>query len=309
MKQATVFNIQKFSIHDGPGIRTVIFLKGCGLKCQWCANPESQSIHPELYQVKSKCIGCGACINVCPHGALSAGSDGIAVDRTKCTGCGKCAEECYAKALILKGQTYTTDEIVEKIAKDASFYENSGGGYTLSGGEPLMQVDFCIELAEKCAKAGYHGCIETCGNGNTEKFKKLAGLLDLVFFDVKHANSDIHKSVTGVSNEPILKNLEAIQETANNIIVRTPVIPGINDSEENIIEIAKICSRMSKVSAWELLPYHRLGEYKYESLGLPYSLTGTMPPPKEQMQHFVDLANSILEPCGKQCILNTSSTG
>lgn len=309
MKQATIFNIQKFSIHDGPGIRTVVFFKGCQLRCRWCANPESQKGTPELYQVKNKCIGCGACVSACPAGALSAEKDGIAVAREQCTACGSCAAECYAHALSMKGMRYTTDEILHRIAQDAPFYRNSGGGYTLSGGEPLLQADFCIELAQKCARAGFHGAIETCGFGDTEAFKTLVRWMDVVFFDIKHMDDAVHKAVTGVSNQLILHNLESIQADAKEVVLRTPVIPGTNDSTETITAIAAFCCGLEKVHTWELLPYHKLGEYKYESLGTDYTLKGTQPPAREVMQHLVDSANAILVPAGKQCVLNTSALG
>lgn len=309
MKTATIFNLQKFSIHDGPGFRTTVFFKGCALSCKWCANPESQKFAPELYQIESKCIGCGACIEACPNGALSPGKEQILVDRSKCVGCGTCTKECYAHALAMKGKVMDTDEVLFVISQDEKFYKNSGGGYTLSGGEPLLHADFCKELIEKCTEKGYHGCMETCGYGDTADFVELAGMLDLIYFDIKQLDPELHKKWTGVTNELILKNMDAIQDTAKEIIVRTPVIPAVNATEEDIRKIAEYCSTLKKVTALELLPYHRLGEHKYEALGQVYELAGTETPEKAVMAHFKEIADEILIPAGKRCDLNRSATG
>lgn len=309
MIKANLFNIQKFSIHDGPGIRTVVFFKGCPLSCIWCANPESQKTMPELYCVKTHCIGCGACIRACQHGALAFGNDGIEIDRSKCNVCGDCVSECYSRALQMKGEGKTIDEIFREIEKDSAFYANSGGGYTLSGGEPLLQDKFCLKLVDRCKRAGFHGAIETSGFGGTQNFKKLAGMLDLVFYDMKEMDDKKHRSLTGFSNELILQNLYEIQEDAKEIIVRTPVIPGKNDSIENITKIAELCNKLEKVQKWELLPYHKLGEYKYESLGRGDKLGEMLPPDKNRMEQLAEIANSIMSHTGKVCVINTSTMG
>lgn len=307
MKKAHVFNIQKFSIHDGKGIRTVVFLKGCPLKCLWCANPESHEMYPQLSVIPNNCIGCGACINVCPNQAISFDEKGVNVDRSSCRRCHLCADECYSRALKVMGQEMTVEEVFQKIAQDAVFYKHSGGGYTLSGGEPLLQDEFCLELADRCAQAGLRGAIETSGFGNAERFKKLIRKLELVFFDLKHMDDQRHKKLTGVSNSVILSNLKEIQDDAQEIVIRIPIIPGLNDEDENIAETANLCTGLKKVSGLELLPYHQLGEHKYESLGQDYSLTETRKPGFEQILKLVDTANNILHKSGKVCLLNKSA--
>ncbi len=309
MARANIFNVQRFSIHDGPGIRTTVFLKGCPLKCIWCANPESQKMSPELYNVKTHCIGCGACIESCQHGTLFFGKSGIEIDRSKCHACGVCASECYSGALKMMGEERTVDEIFREIEKDTVFYDNSGGGYTLSGGEPLLQAQFCLELVEMCKNTGFHGAIETSGYGDTQDLKQLARMLDLVFFDIKEMDDRKHRSFTGVSNELIIHNLEEIQEDAKEIIIRTPVIPGLNDSIENITKIAELCNRLKRVQKWELLPYHKLGEYKYESLGRDYELKEIRPPDKKHMQQLLEIANLVLKHTGKICVMDTTTVG
>lgn len=309
MSKGCVFNTQRFSIHDGTGIRTVIFLKGCPLRCLWCANPESQSASRELEYIKVRCKGCGWCVKTCQNSALSFGKDGVIIDRNVCQRCGECASECYSRALKLMGEDMTVEQVFEKIAADEVFYKNSGGGYTLSGGEPLAQIDFCLELVEYCSNAGIDGAIETSGYGDTEKFKKLCAGLDQVFVDIKHMDSETHRELTGVSNELILKNIKEIQETAKQVTIRVPVIPGLNDDEENIIATARFCAELEKVTLLELLPFHRLGEHKYDALNKENVMIGVEPPSKEQMQNLREKADEILKKVGKTCKVNTSSTG
>lgn len=306
MNKAMIFNVQKFSLHDGPGIRTLVFLKGCPLHCKWCSNPESQNTFSELEVFPANCIGCGECIKACPNGAISFGEKGIQIDRKKCEKCGKCAEVCYSETLKIIGKEMTVDEVVKVIKEDEVFYFNSGGGYTFSGGEPLSQGKFCLEVLEKCKNLGYHSTIETCAYGDTELFIKLAKELDLVYCDIKHMDENIHKELTGVSNELILNNIKAIQKVAKEVIIRTPIIPGLNDSEENIINTAKFCTQLSAVQEWELLPYHKLGEHKFISLGRKYELSNIVAPTKERIDELVEIANNILKPSGKECIVDSS---
>jgi len=307
MKKAFIFNIQKFSIHDGQGIRTVIFLKGCPLRCLWCANPESQEMQPQISVIRTNCIGCGACMQACQNEAISFGEKGVEIDRSRCRRCGLCARECYTRTLRVMGKEMTVEEVFQKIAEDSVFYKHSGGGYTLSGGEPLLQGEFCLELADRCAKAGFRGAMETSGFGNLACLKKLSRKLDLIFFDIKHMDDQRHRELTGVSNTVILRNLEEIQEDAKEIVIRIPVIPGLNDTIENISATARLCVGLKKVKTLELLPYHKLGEYKYESLGKKYTLAETVQPKREQILKLTQIADAIMQRAGKQCIRNTSA--
>ena len=304
---ANVFNIQRFSIHDGPGIRTVVFLKGCPMRCLWCANPESQRTEPDLIVNPQNCIGCGECLKVCPQKAISFTGNGICLDRKRCKTCGSCAGECYSRTLKFMGKSMTAEEVFLEIEKDALFYKNSGGGFTLSGGEPLLHGEFCIELTDMCVKNKYHGAIETSGYGDTEILVELAKKLDLVFFDLKHMDDETHKKLTGVSNAVILANLKAIQDHAKEIVIRTPVVPGCNDTAENIERTADFISALRNVTTWELLPYHRLGEHKYAQLSREYELSGIEKPDKDKMAEFVEISGEKLGKHGIVCKINMSS--
>jgi len=306
MNTASVFNIQKFSIHDGPGIRTVVFLKGCPLKCLWCANPESQKTEPELEVFPENCIKCGECIKVCPNNAISFGAKGIQVDRKKCTNCGICTEVCYSQTLKFIGEEKSVEEVLSEIAKDEAFYKNSGGGYTLSGGEPLKQSEFCIELIKECKNKGYHGAIETSAFGDTKVFKEITELLDFMYIDIKHMDASVHTKGTGVSNKLILKNIREIQDIAKEIVIRTPIIPGYNDSEENIRSTAEFCKDLKAVHKWELLPYHKLGVNKFKSIGRKYKLDDLETPSKGEVLKLVATANKILKPVEKECVADTT---
>lgn len=306
MNTATILNTQRFSTHDGPGIRTVIFFKGCPLNCLWCANPESQLYRSELEGMPSNCIGCGACQTACPNGAISFAETGIQIDRKRCKRCGICAKECYSKTLNYVGKEMTVEQVASEVKKDEVFYKNSGGGYTFSGGEPLSQGDFCLEVLRQCKPYNIHSAMETCGFGDKEIFIELAKELDLIFFDIKHSNSKIHEKLTGVPNEIILDNLKSIQNMALEIIVRTPIIPGLNDNRENIINTAKICLEMDAVKKWELLPFHNLGEHKYEAIGKKYDKNMFKKPSDKHMSELAELANSIMESKGKSCLVESS---
>ena len=306
MITATVFNTQRFSTHDGPGIRTVIFFKGCPLKCLWYANPESQLYISELEGIPGNCIGCGACQRACPNHAISFDETGIHIDRKTCQRCGICAKECYSKTLKYVGEEMTVEQVVREIKKDEVFYENSGGGVTFSGGEPLAQGDFCLEVLKQCKPYKIHSAMETSGYGDKEIFVELARELDLIFFDIKHSNSKHHEKLTGVSNELILENLKSIQGCGCEIVVRTPIIPRLNDDRENIAKTAEICTELSAVKRWELLPFHNLGEHKYEAIGKEYDKSMFSKPSGKHMSELAELANSIMEPAGKQCLVESS---
>lgn len=283
MKKGTVFNIQKMSIHDGPGIRTTVFLKGCPLNCLWCANPESQNPEKEVACFPMRCVSCGYCAEVCPKGLIERRPPFEIVSRDECDLCGICVKECCTNAKKVVGEDYTAEELLKEILKDKSFYDSSGGGVTFSGGEPLMQAEFLQEMLKACRENGVHTAIETTGMSDADTLLKTVSLLDLVFYDLKQMDSGIHEEITGVPNEAILENLAAISKVHGNIVVRIPVIPGINDSLENLRKTADYAAELS-IPRIELLPYHNLGEVKYGQLGREYTLSETKKPSEDHME-------------------------
>jgi len=260
--KGVIFNIERYSIHDGPGIRTLVFMKGCPLRCLWCANPESQKRLPEVGFAEKNCIKCGRCLELCPVGAITESRKGREINREVCTSCGKCAEVCPTGALILWGREMTVKEVMEEVQKDIPFYLTSGGGVTISGGEPMMQSEFVGILLEECHRNGLHTAIETSGYANWESFERVLRHLNLVFYDLKQMDPVKHKEFTGVSNKLILENAKKIDSKGISMIIRIPIIPGYTDSEENIREIAKFTKELKTVREVNLLPYHRLGESK-----------------------------------------------
>jgi len=266
--EGLVFDIQRFSIHDGPGIRTIVFLKGCPLSCRWCSNPESQSLKPVIMYQEMNCIHCGKCIAACKKGAISINNKDF-INRDICTACGECVNVCPASALTLKGKKMTVEQVIKELKKDAINYRRSGGGITLSGREPLVQSDFSRELLKACKAQGWHTAIETTGFANIETIEKVFPYIDLALMDIKHINSDIHKEYTGVSNEIILENVARISKITK-MVVRVPVIPDFNSSEESIFEICKFVKTLNNVETIHLLPYHTYGENKYKLLGKDY---------------------------------------
>ncbi|MDE8731537.1 glycyl-radical enzyme activating protein [Eubacteriales bacterium DFI.9.88] len=286
-EKGVIFNIQRFSIHDGEGIRTIVFMKGCPLKCIWCCNPESQNIEPEVLFLRDKCIGCMHCVQICPLEAME-------IDRKSCRQCGSCARVCPSSAKRLSGRYVTVDEMVKEVEKDRVFYRNSGGGITVSGGEPMMQPEFVAELLRKCHIHDIHTAIETSGFAETEAFLSVIEHVDEVFFDLKHMNSDKHKVLTGVSNEQILKNAAKLPELGKKVTFRIPLIPDCNDEEENIRKTGEFVSALTNENVYiEILPYHRLGEMKFEWLDKIYDLKETKEPPKEQVARY----QQILKDC------------
>lgn len=271
MTKGLVFNIQKFSVHDGPGIRTAVFFKGCNLRCRWCHNPESWSFEPEIMYNKSKCVCCGECIKVCPQGAhsINIGKDGKAYhsfDRAKCIGCLKCSDICYYGALSAAGRYYTPDEVIEQVCKDRVFYEKSGGGVTFSGGEPMMQFGFLMELLQKSKENGLHVCIETAGCCNTEKLAKTMPYVDIYLYDIKETDPEKHKEYTGADRKIILENLRMLDDAGKTIIIRCPIIPGLNDREEHYINIGKLADTVKNAAEVDIEPYHPLGIAKAANL-------------------------------------------
>lgn len=262
----TIFNIQKFCVNDGPGIRTTVFLKGCPLKCTWCHNPESQTLSPELMFYTDKCILCGICEQVCDNLCHKI-SNGIHIfDRTDCAKCFKCiAADCGALEKV--GEEKSSEEIICEVLKDKIFYDNSGGGITLSGGEPLCQFDFALDILKKSKENGLHTAIETCGFTASDKLCEIAEYVDLFLFDYKETNPELHKKFTGVDNKLIMDNLELLNKINKDVILRCPIIPSFNDRAEHFKGICDIANKFKNILHIELEPYHSLGEGKYISLG------------------------------------------
>ena len=267
-----VFDIQKFSIHDGPGIRTTVFLKGCPLKCAWCHNPESQEMRAEISFLPEKCIGCGYCFKVCPHGCHVMEQNVHVFDRTNCDRCGLCTVECYAQALELIGKTMSVDEVITEVMKDKPFYETSKGGMTISGGEPLSQFAFTKALLERAKKENLHTCIETSGQGPADRLRELLPIVDIFLYDYKETDSALHEDFTGVPNHLILKNLAMLQEEEARIVLRCPLIPGKNDRDAHLHGIAEVANRFNRIEQVDLLPYHPLGRSKSEKIGKTYPM-------------------------------------
>jgi pyruvate formate lyase activating enzyme len=263
--RGTVFNIQGYSIHDGPGIRTTVFLKGCPLKCFWCQNPESQRKEPEVFLYKEKCTLCRRCVTGCPIGASAVSDKGPRIDRKKCAGCGKCAETCPTETRKLIGKYMTVDMVMREILKDVLFYKNSGGGVTLSGGEPSAQPEFTLTILQRCKEVGLHTTLDTCGYVEWPLMEKLLRYTDLVLYDIKCMGARKHHEATGRSNRIILENAKKIARNKA-MRVRVPIIPGFNDSAKEIQAISHF-SRVELGSVEiDLLPYNPMGEIKYERL-------------------------------------------
>lgn len=268
--EGVLFNIQRYSLHDGPGIRTIPFFKGCPLSCKWCSNPESQRPKPELIFKKSDCIRCGKCIEACKQQALSV-SNAFFIDRERCIQCGECTQVCPTQALEMKGKRMTVADVMRELQKEENLYRRSGGGITLSGGEPLAQPDFARELLKACKEKGWHTAMETTGFTTPEVIADVFPYVDLALTDIKAINPAVHLANTGIENSQILENLLRISFLTKTI-VRIPVIPGVNDNPEEIHNIAEFARLMSNVDTLHLLPYHSFGENKYGLLGRIYPM-------------------------------------
>jgi pyruvate formate lyase activating enzyme len=287
-----VFNIQKFSVHDGPGIRSIVFFKGCPLSCKWCSNPESQAPQPVVMLNARNCLKCGRCLPACPRGALDYSIKGY-IDRQRCVDCGRCASVCYARALVVSGQTMSVAEVVAEIKKDAIHYRRSNGGITLSGGEPLLQANFAGEILKASQAHGWHTAIETTGFATEESLLKVIPYVDLVLLDMKQIDAGFHKQGTGISNEVILRNALRIAAMAKELVVRVPVIPGFNDDARSIRLICEFAKYLKGVKEIHLLPYHKLGANKYESLGREFPMdAGAKSPTEAEIQEYRKLVAS-----------------
>lgn len=292
-----VFDIQRFSVHDGPGIRTIAFLKGCPLSCKWCCNPESQKLKPVITYQKMRCIHCGKCMKACKQGAISPDNKGL-VNRDLCIGCGECANVCPTGALVLKGTKMTVQQVVMELKKDATSYRRSGGGITISGGEPLVQSDFTLELLKAAKEQGWHTAIETTAYADGKVIEKVLPYVDLALLDIKSMNPEVHKKFTGVSNEIILQNAVRVSEITQTVI-RVPTIPGVNADEEDILAISRFAKTLHNIKTIHLLPYHTYGENKYELLGRDYLMKDVMTLTPEKIQAL----KTVVEGQGLECII------
>ena len=277
-----VFDIKHFAVHDGPGIRTTVFLKGCPLRCAWCHNPEGESTARELALVRQKCIGCEDCVRACPNGVHAFVAGVHRINRSACTLCGACAQACCPGALVIHGREMTVEELMKDLLPDITFYNESGGGITVSGGEPLMQPDFCAALFQACRKEGLHTALDTSGAVPWHTFKQVLPFTDLVLFDVKLLDSEQHRKWTGLGNHGILENLTALGQRNMPVEVRVPCLPGVNDGEE-LDRIAQFLIGIPSLTTIRLLSYHDFARSKYESLGLVDSMPQLERPSPEQM--------------------------
>jgi len=276
-KSGIVFNIQRYSIHDGPGIRTIVFLKGCPLRCKWCSNPESQELNPELRYMKQSCVHCHFCIHLCPRKAITPSENGIEIDRSECNKCFKCVENCVTGALKIEGKKMSVDEVVDEVMKDEVFYRRSGGGVTLSGGEVLVQYSFAAAILKAVKEKGINTAIETTGYASWNHFQQVLEYTDYVLYDLKHTDNNKHSEGTGVGLSKIIENLYKIAESGKNLIVRIPLIPGFNMDEKNIIKTIELLKTINQNKV-HILPFHQLGSQKYEDLGREYQLKHLKPP-------------------------------
>jgi len=283
-----IFNIQRFSIHDGPGIRTVVFFKGCPLECVWCSNPESQSPDPEMFFSPLKCIGCGLCIEACENKAVNIRDNKIINDKSKCANCRKCEDVCPTGARALAGKEMSAEEVIKELEKDCQFYRRSGGGVTFSGGEPVLQGEFVRELAEELKKRNIHTAIETTGFADWDIFRDAVKNVDLVLYDLKAFNPEKHMRFTGTDNRCILDNARKIAGLKE-VIFRIPVIPGFNEQVEDMENLAGFISECKPGGEVHVIPYHALGKPKYERLGKVYALAEVKPPSGEELARLKDI--------------------
>ena len=309
-----VFSVQRYTVHDGPGTRTQVFLKGCPLRCQWCDNPESWSTSPQIGVYPTRCIGvdvCGLCIKACPRDGLLTIKDNLvtAIDRDKCTECLACAEECPANALTVWGHVTDVEQQLAEVLLDREFFDQTGGGVTLSGGKPFVQWEFARDFFKAAKKAGLHTCLESALPVNWDIIEEVLPYIDFIITDIKHMDDSKHREYTGVSNRLILENIVKITHEGKPVIIRIPVIPGKNDTTENIAATAEFIAGKcgASIVQVQLLGFHELGKLKYQSLGLDYPLERlTKPPLKDYKEHLHGLA-AIMKARGIKALVGSTT--
>ena len=284
--KATIVNVQKYSVHDGPGIRTTIFFKGCPLKCWWCHNPESLKPSEEIIQCAEKCTGCGRCASKCSEEAIQIKNGNPFIELEKCKLCGKCADLCISEAREHIGKVVSVEDIMNNIKKDIVFYEESGGGVTFSGGEPLIHTKFLIEVLKRCKLLGINTTVDTCGYAPWESFEQIHDKVDLFLYDLKIFDDEKHVKYTGVSNKLILENLKKLSDLGKDIYLRMPIIRGINDDDEHINGCLEFISKLN-IKQVNILPYHKFGMDKYEKLNMSYKLSGNEKPLDKTIDNIV----------------------
>jgi pyruvate formate lyase activating enzyme len=293
MKKGMIFDIQKYAIHDGAGIRTTVFFKGCPLRCWWCQNPEGQDSKPELVYRKSRCIDCGECAKNCPQEAISLVAQHASINRKNCVLCDNCSRVCPSDALSIAGKQVSVKEILEEIEKDTPFFNESGGGVTFSGGEPLLQHDFLNALLTECKERDIHTIVQTCGFAPYEIVDRVRDKVDLFLYDIKIMDNRMHRKYTGASNRQILENLRKLAESGSSIVISFPIIPGINDDDNNVTRTAEFIHSLPSIRHVNLLPYHRAGIEKYKSLGKPYKLDRIQPPSNQRIKSIKEKIEAL----------------